>query len=684
MSTESGPFPYEIAFSRNLGWLTEWEQQALCGKRVAIAGMGAVGGNYALTLARLGVGAFHIADLDRFEYANFNRQIGATLDSIGKPKVDVIADMARRINPELEIRTFGEGLLATNIDAFLEGVDLYIDGLDFFVLDIRRQVFARCWELNIPAITAAPLGMGTAFLVFQPGNGMSFEEYFRLEGLPPERQYVQFLLGLAPKALHFPYLVDRSRVDLAGHRGPSTVAAVQLCAGVTAAEALKLLLGRGQVRAAPHYHQFDAYRGKWVAGRLSFGSRHPLHRLKLAIANKRFAAMSRQSVAAPVATPASELERIIDAARWTPSGDNTQPWRFELQGEDEMTVHLGEHRDLEADDIYDYRGGEPTLLSGGMLLESIRIAASRQGRALDWAFLGTANRSHVIRVRLPRVAGTAPDPLYPSLFLRSVDRRPFKRSPLTEDQKRSLAAAAGNTLSVSWHEPLGERWRFARLSALATDIRLRIPEAFRIHQHMIDWDRKFSPSGIPSGAVGLDGGTLKIMRWAMGSWSRMALINRVFGTLGAVVQLDYIPGLSSAAFFSLRATGGLPSDAAARTKALLGAGASIQRFWLTATSLGLAMQPSLATLIFAYYGRSGEAFTTDGAAAAKARRLNIAVAEALADLDNVLFLGRLGARRARLPGARSVRLPVAQLILPAPASAPIGKAADTDAESLPE
>jgi nitroreductase len=668
MSAQHDPFPYEIAFSRNLGWVTEWEQQAMRGKRVAIAGMGAVGSNYVLTLARLGVGAFHIADLDRFEFANFNRQVGATLDSIDKPKVDVISTMARQINPELEITAFSEGVRPDNVDAFLAGADLFIDGLDFFVIDIRRLVFARCWELGIPAITAAPLGMGTAYLIFQPGAGMSFEQYFRFEGLPPERQYVQFLVGLAPKAMHLRYLVDRSRVDLAGHRGPSTAAAVQLCAGVASTQAVKLLLGRGQVRAAPYYHQFDAYRGKWTLGRLAFGNGHPVQRLKLAIANRKFAEMSRQSATAPAASPISDMERIIDAARWTPSGDNNQPWRFEILGEDQMIVTLGDHREFGVADLYDYRGSEPTILSGGMLLESLRVAASRQNRIAEWSYEGNTGRFHRISVRLPKVAGIATDPLYSFLFMRSVDRRPFRLLRLTDEQKRSLATAVGDTLSVSWHESLRERWRFARLSALATDIRLRIPEAFRVHQQIIDWQRKFSPVGIPAAAVGLDAVTLKIMKWAMhDDWSRMDRLNRWAGTTAAAIQLDYIPGLASAAFFSLRLSEQLPSAPLARTVALLHAGMAIQRFWLMATRLGLAMQPSLATLIFAYYGKTGEAFTTDGKARAKAQRLNEAVTEALGNLDTVVFLGRLGQRRTALPGARSVRLPTPELIRPATA-----------------
>ena len=83
--------------------------------------MGGVGGVHLLTLARLGLGAFSIADFDRFSIANFNRQIGAAMSTIDQPKIDVMARMARDINPELDIRMFPDGVDDGNIDAFLEG-----------------------------------------------------------------------------------------------------------------------------------------------------------------------------------------------------------------------------------------------------------------------------------------------------------------------------------------------------------------------------------------------------------------------------------------------------------------------------------------------------------------------------------------------------------------------------------
>jgi molybdopterin/thiamine biosynthesis adenylyltransferase len=281
-------FVYEEAFSRNIGWVTHAEQQRLRQARVAIAGMGGVGGQHLLTLSRLGIGGFHIADFDVFELANFNRQAGATINTLGRSKVDVMAEAARGINPEMELAAFGEGIGADNVDRFLEGVDLYVDSLDFFAVAARRLIFAKCAEKGIAALTAAPLGMGVAFLAFVPGAGsMTFEEYFQLEGHDEPEQLLRFLVGLAPAGLHRKYLVDPSTIDLVNHRGPSTSIAIDLCAAVTAGQTLKLLLGRGDVPTAPTVLQFDAYRNRFVRSRRAGGNRHPLQRLTLWIARRK-------------------------------------------------------------------------------------------------------------------------------------------------------------------------------------------------------------------------------------------------------------------------------------------------------------------------------------------------------------------------------------------------------------
>lgn len=286
MQANMRSFDYKRAFSRNIGWITEPEQSILREKRIAIAGMGGVGGFHLLTLARLGIGKFNVADLDVFEIENFNRQAGAVMSSVGEQKVEVLTRMALDTNPDAEIGVFPNGVNAQNLDEFFRDVDLYIDGLDFFAFDARERVFAYCSEHRIPAVTVAPLGMSAALLNFIPGE-MTFEDYFQVNGRPELEKAVRFLVGLAPALLHRHYLADPSRVNLKERRGPSTVMACQLCAGIAATEALKILLRRGKVWAAPHGIQYDGYRNKFAHTWRPGGNANLINRLAIAIAKRQ-------------------------------------------------------------------------------------------------------------------------------------------------------------------------------------------------------------------------------------------------------------------------------------------------------------------------------------------------------------------------------------------------------------
>ncbi|MDB2705436.1 ThiF family adenylyltransferase [Pseudomonadota bacterium] len=278
-------FNYKKAFSRNIGWVTEEEQLKLQNKKIAIAGAGGVGGIHLLTLARLGISNFNISDFDDFEVHNFNRQSGAFMSTLGQQKVDVMEKMAKDINPTAEITSFPEGIFEHNVDEFLKGVDLYVDALDFFALEARKTVFKKCYEQGIPVVTAAPLGMGCALLCFMP-NKMSYEQYFRFEGKPENEQLIQFLIGLSPAMLQRSYLVDETAVNFLEKRGPSTPMAVNLCAGVTGTYALKILLERGPVLAAPFGLHFDAYRNKFTKTWRPFGNAGLLQRIMFQIARK--------------------------------------------------------------------------------------------------------------------------------------------------------------------------------------------------------------------------------------------------------------------------------------------------------------------------------------------------------------------------------------------------------------
>jgi len=282
----STPFDHSVAFSRSLGWLSEDELKKLQNSTVAIAGMGGVGGAHLLTLARLGIGHFHLADFDSFELPNFNRQAGSGMSTLGRNKLDVMIEKALDINPDLKITKFSDGLNSKNIADFFKDVDLYVDGLDFFCFDLREEVFAYLHTHNIPATTVAPIGMGAALVNFLPGQ-MSFAEYFGFSQATTEyEKAILFVIGLSPSAVQRKYLVAPSHVNLKAHRVPSLPMSCEISAGVAGTEALKILLGRGGVKAAPHSFQFDAYYNRMIHRYMPWGYKNPLQRLKFFILRK--------------------------------------------------------------------------------------------------------------------------------------------------------------------------------------------------------------------------------------------------------------------------------------------------------------------------------------------------------------------------------------------------------------
>lgn len=279
------PYDYESAFSRNLGLINPVEQSVLRKSRVAIAGLGGVGGVHLTTLARMGIGQFRIADFDTFDIHNVNRQVGAGVSTLGRPKVDVMANMALDINPMAQVECYSEGITRGNVSKFLDEVDVAIDGLDFTAMDAREYFYAEAYKKGIPVVAVGPVGCSAASLVFMPG-GMSWNDYFAMNLAKSDfERYVLFIVGTAPAGLHMPY-IDRQYIDLAAKRGPSLALAVQLCSGMAAAETLKLLLKRGRVLAAPSYQQFDAYRGRYAVGKLRWGNRGLIQRIKFLIAKR--------------------------------------------------------------------------------------------------------------------------------------------------------------------------------------------------------------------------------------------------------------------------------------------------------------------------------------------------------------------------------------------------------------
>jgi len=154
-----------------------------------------------------------------------------------------------------------------------------VDGIDAFEIKLRRELFGKARERKMYALGAGPVGFSTAWVIFAP-DGMSFDRYFDLsDSMDRIDEFSAYIAGMAPSALHRSY-VDLAFLDFKRQTGPSAGLACNLASAVVAVEVLKILLKRGRLYCAPHYHQFDPYLGRYVRRRLMGGNRHPLQKVK--------------------------------------------------------------------------------------------------------------------------------------------------------------------------------------------------------------------------------------------------------------------------------------------------------------------------------------------------------------------------------------------------------------------
>ncbi|MDN3920440.1 nitroreductase family protein [Roseateles violae] len=352
------------------------------------------------------------------------------------------------------------------------------------------------------------------------------------------------------------------------------------------------------------------------------------------------------------------IAQILDKARWAPSGDNTQPWRFEVLGDLQVRVHGFDTRDH---CVYDL-DGHPSQISIGALLETAAIAASHHGLEMRSTRRPDSTEERpVFDLQFLPDPALAADPLYASIERRSVQRRPLSMQALTAEQRQTLEAAIGPAYSIAWIDDFDARFRMAKLLFHSAKLRLVMPEAYQVHKDIIEWNAQFSTERVPDQALGADPLTTRLMQFVMHSWSRVEVFNRFFaGTWAPRIQLDFIPGLACAAHFLL-----LARHPAQTIDDYVAAGRAVQRFWLTATHLALQLQPEVTPLVFSRYARGNVPFSRKPGLDALARRIDQRFAE-LVGTDaaaHAVFMGRVGTGKPA--SARSLRRPLADLMLPA-------------------
>jgi molybdopterin/thiamine biosynthesis adenylyltransferase len=206
---------YTERTARNHYWIGGSRgQEAIRGLALGVAGLGGMGSNIAQHLVRLGVGNLRIADPDRIEATNLNRQVIANQKSLGKTKVEAAIEDLRNIAEDYELVAYGQGVDEHMVEEFVSGCDAIVDEIDVYQLTTHVLLHRAARACRIPLYSAFAVGFGIHFYKFE-GDDYTFED---LLGNRPEqwnKPTAEFILERFARP--YPsYLTARRVAEVAG------------------------------------------------------------------------------------------------------------------------------------------------------------------------------------------------------------------------------------------------------------------------------------------------------------------------------------------------------------------------------------------------------------------------------------------------------------------------------------
>ena len=261
---------------RHIGILAPEVQQTLSDAVICGAGVGGVGGQTVVALARLGCRRFRIADGSTFEPTNANRQAGCTIDTVARNKAEVVAEMVQQINPQAEVAVCPQHLTPDSVTGFVRGGSIVIDAIDLEGLEVKRDLFDASRREGLTVLTCPVFGFGTALGIFHPEQSPGFEEYF---GVIPDREdvdaFAEYRMQLGPRLFGFQPTLDYETCArrIQENRPPTTGVSCLLSAALTTTAVIDQLSGEDRFPLVPTTIHIDLMeqrvetirRGSWTA-----------------------------------------------------------------------------------------------------------------------------------------------------------------------------------------------------------------------------------------------------------------------------------------------------------------------------------------------------------------------------------------------------------------------------------
>lgn len=283
------------------------------------------------------------------------------------------------------------------------------------------------------------------------------------------------------------------------------------------------------------------------------------------------------------------IKKIIDAGIRAPSGENCQPWRFEISGNDILVFNLPE-RDSS---LYGW-GQRSSYLAHGALLENMGIAASALGYDANIVLFPNPSQTDLVAHVTLSPVQPKNESLYPAIAKRATNRKPYKKIPLTVDQKAALVDAGGDFGNNCRFILVGEdeqRKKLAKLASMNEKIIFGNKSLHSFFFSHINWTKEEDNAK----SIGFYIKTLELpppveaMFKIMRKWGVMRLLN-IAGFSNAVAAANSANYQASSAIGAVLVNRNTPES-------FISAGRLTERIWLTATSLDLSVQP-LAGLIY--------------------------------------------------------------------------------------
>lgn len=239
---------YTAMIGRNIGILSDIEQEKLRQSCVAVAGCGGIGGMVAEQLVRVGVGHLKIADPDSFELSNLNRQTCSTFFTQGMNKAAVLGRYLCEINPELQLATLTDGVEQCNVEEFVDGADMVVDAIDYRRFFDSVVLHREARNRGVCTVNPQAVGFGASVLVFGR-NTVAIEEYVGLSVHASREELESFAVPIEKFCPHIPSYADISLVErvASGEADiPTVVMGLHFSSAIAVAETVALLLGRAE------------------------------------------------------------------------------------------------------------------------------------------------------------------------------------------------------------------------------------------------------------------------------------------------------------------------------------------------------------------------------------------------------------------------------------------------------